>query len=88
MGDLPYDLSYAVGQAVFVRTDTPDFEEKSISFASLEDLVRICTEPKPNVQLEKIIVHCVAGNEPAAVTLGFVSATKGSKPSASQYSSY
>ena len=82
MSDLPYDLSYAVGQAVFVRTDTPDFEEKSVPFTSLEELVKICTDPKPNLQFEKIIVHCMAGNDSAAVSLGFISASKGAKPSA------
>lgn len=71
--------SYAIGQAVFIRTDTPDFEEKTFPFASMEELVRLCTNPKPNLTLEKIIIHCLSEEHSTAVTLGFISATQGSR---------
>lgn len=71
--------SYAIGQAVFIRTDTPDFEEKTFPFASMEELVRLCTQPKPNLTLEKIIIHCLSEQHSTAVTLGFISATMGSR---------
>ncbi|MBI5772319.1 MAG: hypothetical protein HZA89_01080 [Verrucomicrobia bacterium] len=72
--------SYAVGQAVFVRTDTVDYEEKTIAFSSLEELVKVCSEPHPNMLLEKIIIHSLGGGEPSALTLGFISCTKGQRP--------
>lgn len=72
--------AYAIGQAVFIRTDTPDFQEKAVPFASLEEMVNLCTQPRPNLTLEKIIVHCLSNEEPVAVTLGFISASKGARP--------
>jgi len=71
--------SYATGQAVFIRTDTPSFEERAIPFSSLEELVELCTKPRPNLTLEKIIVHRLQDEESTAVTLGFIAATKGQK---------
>jgi hypothetical protein len=72
--------AYAIGQAVYIRTDTPDYEEESIPFKSLEDMVRICCQARPNMMLEKVIVYAMADNEPCALTLGFVSSTKGQRP--------
>ena len=71
--------AYATGQAVFIRTDTPNFEERAIPFSSLEELVELCTKPRPNLTLEKIIVHRLRDEESTAVTLGFIAATKGLK---------
>ncbi len=71
--------AYATGQAVFIRTDTPNFEERAIPFSSLEELVELCTKPRPNLTLEKIIVHRLQEEESTAVTLGFIAATKGQK---------
>jgi len=73
-------VQYAVGQAVFIRTDTPDFEEEAIPFKNLDELVRLCSQPQPNLTLEKIIVYGMEDDEPCAVTLGFVSASKGQRP--------
>ncbi len=72
--------AYAVGQAVFLRTDTPDYAEESIPFKNLEELVRICSTSQPNLTLDKIIVYSMVGDEPRAVTLGFVAATRGQRP--------
>jgi hypothetical protein len=72
--------SYAVGQAVFLRTNTPDCEEDSVAFQNLEELVKICSQPRPGCILEKVIIYAMPNGEPCALTLGFVAATKGQKP--------
>ena len=71
---------YAIGQAVFIRTDTPDYEEETIPFKSLGDLVKLCSEPREDMVLDKIVVYAMPDGEAHAVTLGFISATKGAKP--------
>lgn len=71
--------AYSTGQAVFIRTDTLNFEERSISFSSLEELVELCTKPRPNLTLEKVIVYRLFDGESTAVTLSFIAATKGQK---------
>lgn len=75
-----HSSSYAVGQAIFIRTDTADYAEHPMPFSSLEEMVRICSESRPNLILEKVIIHSLAGGEPCALTLGFVAATKGQRP--------
>ena len=77
--------SYAIGQAVFIRTDTPDYAEETIAFKSLDEMVRICSESHPNLTLEKIIVYSLVNNEPSALTLGFISATQGQRPESLQF---
>ena len=72
--------AYAVGQAVFIRTDTPDYAEQVVPFRSLEEMVRICSESRPNLVLEKVIVYAMPDGEPCALTLGFIAATKGQRP--------
>jgi hypothetical protein len=73
---------YAIGQAVFIRTDTPDYAEETIPFKSLEELVRLCSAPQENLTLDKIMVYSMIENEPHAVMLGFMSASKGAQPQA------
>jgi hypothetical protein len=46
----------------------------------LEEMVRICSESRPNLILEKVLVYSLADGEPCALTLGFVAATKGQRP--------
>ena len=72
--------AYAIGQAIFIRTDTPDYEEQAIPFKTLEELVKICSQPQLNLVLEKILVYAMPDGEPCAVTLGFIAATKGMRP--------
>jgi hypothetical protein len=72
--------AYAVGQAIFIRTDTMDYAEESIPFKNLEELVRICSEAHENLTLDKIVVYSLVNGEPNAVTLGFISASKGNRP--------
>jgi hypothetical protein len=74
------DSAYAIGQAVFLRTDTPDFAEETVAFKTLEEMVRICSEPRENLTLEKVIIYSMLEGEPCALTLGFVSSTKGQRP--------
>jgi hypothetical protein len=85
---MPTDPKYGIGQAVFIRTDTPDYAETTIPFGSLEELVAVCSEARPNLTLERVIVYAMSGSDPVALTLGFISATKGQKPgeAVSQYS--
>jgi hypothetical protein len=72
--------AYAIGQAVFIRTDTPDYAEETLPFKTLEEMVKLCSEPRPNLVLEKVLVYSLVNGEPCALTLGFVSATKGQRP--------
>ncbi len=76
--------AYAIGQAVFIRTDTPDYAEETMPFKNLEEMARICSQIHPNLTLEKIIVFSMVENEPCALTLGFISATKGQRPDSLQ----
>ena len=72
--------SYAIGQAIYIRTDTPDYAEQSIAFRTLEEMVQICSKTHPNLILEKVIVYAMTDGEPCALTLGFIAATKGQRP--------
>ena len=77
--------AYAIGQAIFIRTDTVDYAEESIPFRNLEELVRICSEPHPALTLEKVIVYSMVNQEPCALTLGFIAASRGQKPTNLEY---
>ncbi|MBI1177212.1 hypothetical protein GC207_07205 [bacterium] len=71
---------YAIGQAIYVRTDVPDYEEVSIPFQTLGDLVRVCSEPRVGMLLDKVVIYAQPDGEPRAVSLSFLSASKGSRP--------
>lgn len=71
---------YAIGQAVFIRTDTPDYAEETIAFKTLDELVRLCSQPQPDLLLDKIMIYSMVENEPHAVMLGFMSSSKGAGP--------
>ena len=72
--------AYPIGQAVFIRTDTPDYAEETIPFKDLEELVRVCSQIHQNLVLEKILIYSMQEGEPCAVTLGFISASQGQRP--------
>ena len=72
--------AYPIGQAVFIRTDTPDYAEATIPFKDLEELVRVCSQVHENLVLEKILIYAITDGEPCALTLGFISASKGQRP--------
>ncbi len=76
--------SYAIGQAVFIRTDVPDYVEETIPFKSLDELVKVCTESHDNMTLEKVVVFSMVNTEATAVTLGFISASRGQRPGTSE----
>ena len=71
--------AYPVGQAIFIRTDIPDYAEESVPFTNLEELVQVCSQPRPNLILEKVIIYALQQDEPCAVTLGFISASRGQR---------
>lgn len=71
---------YAIGQAVFVRTDVPDYSETTVPFQSLGELVRLCSEPRPNLLLDKVVIYASVGAEPRSVSMSFLSASKGTRP--------
>ena len=72
--------AYAIGQAVFLRTDTPDYAEETIPFKTLEELVVICSTPREHLTLDKIMIYSMVQNEPCAVMLNFMSSSKGQRP--------
>lgn len=72
--------AYAIGQAVFIRTDTPDYAELTIPFTSLEELVKVCATPRPHLTLEKIVVYSMVDESPCALTLGFIACSRGQRP--------
>ena len=69
-----------IGQAVFIRTDVLEYLEISFPFQSLEEMVKVCSEPKPGLTLERVIVFSLRGGQPSALTLGFISASRGLRP--------
>jgi hypothetical protein len=72
--------AYAIGQAVFLRTDTPDYAEETIPFKTLEELVKICSSPRENLSLDKIMIYSMVQGEPCAVMLNFMSSSKAQRP--------
>lgn len=72
--------AYAIGQAVFIRTDTPDYAEETMPFKNLEEMVKVCTSNYANMVLEKVVVYSMVGGDPVQLTLGFVASSKGMRP--------
>ena len=72
--------AYAIGQAVFLRTDTADYAEEIMPFRNLEEMVSICSKSHLNLILEKVVVYAMTEGEPCALTLGFIASTKGQRP--------
>jgi hypothetical protein len=72
--------SYAIGQGVFIRTDTPEYAEEIVPFRSLEELAALCMTPRPNLTLDRIMVYSMVNQLPCAVTLSFMSASQGQRP--------
>lgn len=70
----------AIGQAVFIRTDVLDYSEVNVPFQTLEEMVNVCSEPRPLLTLERVVVFSLHGGQPSALTLGFISASKGIRP--------
>jgi len=79
------DSAYAIGQAVFIRTDTPDYAEESVPFRNLAEMVQICSTPRPDMTLEKVIIYSMVNTEPCALTLGFIAASRGQRPTGLEF---
>lgn len=75
----------AIGQAIFIRTDTMDYVEKAIPFNTLEDMVALCSRPQPDLTLEKIVLYAMVNEEPTSLTLGFISASRGQRPNTPEF---
>ncbi len=71
---------HVIGQAVFVRTDVPDYAEVAVSFQNLGELVRLCSEPRPGLLLDKLVIQAKIGGEPRSISLSFLAASKGIRP--------
>lgn len=71
---------YAIGQVIFLRTDTADYAEETVPFQTLDELVRLCTQLRSDRILERVMVYGMVNDEPHAVTFSFLSATKGQRP--------
>jgi hypothetical protein len=67
----------AIGQITFLRTDSAEYSDVKVTFNSLEEMVLHCATPKENLLLEKIIIYSEHDAEPWAISLAFVSASKG-----------
>lgn len=72
--------SLPIGQAVYVRTDSPDYIEVVRPFKTLEDLFEICVRPPANLALEKVMVFSSMAGKSCAVTLGSISTAMGVQP--------
>jgi hypothetical protein len=70
----------AVGQAVYVRTDSPDYIEVVRPFRTLEDLFEICVQRQANLALDKILVFAWKNGQSCAVTLGEITTAFGVSP--------
>lgn len=69
-----------IGQAVFIRTEVREYAEVNVPFQTLEELVKVCSEPRPGLTLERVVVFSLRDGQPCALTLGFISASRGVRP--------
>jgi len=65
--------SSAIGEAIFTRTDTPDFAEESMPFRTLEELAALCSQHHPGLSLERIMIYSRQGGETSTLSLGLIS---------------
>ncbi|MBL6765667.1 MAG: hypothetical protein ISQ14_12000 [Verrucomicrobiae bacterium] len=71
------EFTEGVGHAVFVRTDVPGYEEVKVAFGSLEEMVSVCTSPKPALMLEKVVVRATEGESVVSLMLGYIASSRG-----------
>jgi hypothetical protein len=69
--------SNTIGQAVFIRTDSMDYSEVSFPFQTLDEMVRLCSESRAGLTLERVVIFSLQDGQPQALTLGFISASRG-----------
>ncbi len=78
--------AHAIGQAIFIRTDTLDYEEVAIPFKTLEEMVKVCVQPRRHMTLEKILVYSMAEDGlPISLTLGYIASTRGQRPGHTEF---
>jgi hypothetical protein len=70
----------AIGQAVYVRTDSPDYIEVVRPFRTLQDLFDVCVNQPSNLSLERILVFSSRDGEPGSVTLASITTALGIRP--------
>ena len=66
-----------IGEAVFIRTDTPDYLEEPRPFFSLDELVELCSQIQQQTILERIVLFGSKNGRRHSLTLGFISASEG-----------
>lgn len=71
------DFVDGVGQAVFIRTDVPEYVEVKQPFRSLEEMMEVCTRSQENLMLERVVVYATRGEIPVSLTLGYISSSSG-----------
>ena len=69
--------SNAIGEAVYIRTDVPNYVEEKKPFRSLEEMIDICTSQFDNLTLEKIFIFATKNGSPVTLTLGFIASSRG-----------
>jgi hypothetical protein len=72
--------AHSIGQAIFIRTGVPDYVEVALPFQTLDEMVKLCSEPQSGLTLERVVIFSMRDVRPCAVTLGFISASKGIRP--------
>ena len=77
---MEHGASYAVGHAVFIRTDTADYAEELVPFRDLEELTQVCSRSRLSSLLDRVEVYALLDGEPICLTLGFIAASKGQRP--------
>jgi hypothetical protein len=77
---MPGQDMVTIGQAVYVRTDSPDYIEVVRPFQTLQDLFEICIQRPANLSLEKILVFAHRNGQPCAVTLSEISTDAAARP--------
>ncbi len=75
----------AVGQALYIRTDIPDYAEEAIPFQTLEELLLLGITPRPHRLLDRFVIHGLQGSTPIAVTLNFLAASHGQRPPSPEF---
>lgn len=77
--------NHLIGQAIFIRTGVPDYDEVARPFQTLEEMVKLCSEPLAGLTLERVIIYSMLEGQPCALTLGFISASKSFRPNSLKF---
>lgn len=61
---------------VFIRTDSPRYEEETIRVRTLQDLMKVCRENRPHRLLDRVHILAQSGATKHDLHLGFVSVSE------------